>query len=174
MKLFGLLTLTAVSAEEDECSPKNGKICDRMNKVPDKLDAVCGTDGITYSNQCLFKHYKCITGVVVSKKHKGPCEGETATELVDDDLFHGPIVKHACPVRCNKTRGSRICATDGLTYNNECEIMELQCNGEDVFFHHFGACCQGNNCDDYEGDALLRFDTELQMDAVDMEDSYEE
>ena len=26
MKLFGLLTLTAVAAEEDECSPKNGKV----------------------------------------------------------------------------------------------------------------------------------------------------
>lgn len=171
MKLFGLLTLSAVAAEEDECSPKNGKICDRMNKVPDKLDAVCGTDGITYSNQCLFKHYKCITGVVVSKAHKGPCDGE---ERMDDaDLFNGPIVKHACPVRCNKQRGSRICATNGLTYNNECEIMELQCKGEDVFFDHFGACCQGNICDDYEGEALLRFDTSLQMDAVDMEDSYE-
>ena len=42
-----------------------------MKKVPDKLDAVCGSDGITYSNQCLFKHYKCITGVVVQKAHKG-------------------------------------------------------------------------------------------------------
>jgi len=52
--------------------------------------------------------------------------------------------------------------------------MELQCNGADVFFDHFGACCQGNNCDDYEGEALVPFDTFLQMDAVDMEDSYEE
>ena len=27
------------------------QICDNMSKVPDKSDAVCGNDGITYSNQ---------------------------------------------------------------------------------------------------------------------------
>jgi hypothetical protein len=42
-----------------------------MAKVPAKMDAVCGSDGITYSNQCLFKHYKCITGVVIIKASKG-------------------------------------------------------------------------------------------------------
>ena len=66
--------------------------------------------------------------------------------------------QHHCPVRCNKHRGSNVCATDGKTYNNECEIMELQCAGQDVFFDHFGGCCQNNNCDDYEGEALLQFD----------------
>ena len=63
-----------------------------MSKVPDKADAVCGSDGITYSNQCLFKHYKCITGVVVNKVHNGPCIGEEHFKT-DDNQFNGPLVK---------------------------------------------------------------------------------
>lgn len=155
MKLFGVLSLFAVKAEDDECAPNNGKICDRMAKVPAKMDAVCGSDGITYSNQCLFKHYKCITGVVIIKASKGPCSGEDRFD--DNDLFSGPIVKHHCPVRCNPTRGSKVCATNGETYANECTIMQLQCAGQDVFFEHFGGCCDAEtgNCDDYQGEALV-------------------
>ena len=41
--------------------------------------------------QCLFKHYKCITGVVVNKRHNGPCVGEE--RLTDNDQFNGPLVK---------------------------------------------------------------------------------
>ena len=41
--------------------------------------------------QCLFKHYKCITGVVVQKQHNGPCAGEE--RLTDKDFFNGPLVK---------------------------------------------------------------------------------
>ena len=41
--------------------------------------------------QCLFKHYKCITGVVVQKRHNGPCAGEE--RLTDKDFFNGPLVK---------------------------------------------------------------------------------
>jgi uncharacterized protein (DUF779 family) len=90
-----------------------------------------------------------------SKPCKGPCSGEDRFD--DNDLFSGPIVKHHCPVRCNPTRGSKVCATNGETYANECTIMQLQCAGQDVFFEHFGGCCDAEtgNCDDYQGEALV-------------------
>merc|ERR1712113_345588 len=105
MKLLaGLLLAGGTYAEENECRPANQKICENISTIPNESDAVCGSDGITYSNQCLFKHYKCITGVVVQKRHNGPCAGEE--RLTDKDFFNGPLVKHHCPVKCHKSNGS--------------------------------------------------------------------
>ena len=76
MKLLLSLLAAVRATDADECAPANEKvdfdrntlsskapsrdklkliqICKNMSKVPDKADAVCGSDGITYSNQVRF------------------------------------------------------------------------------------------------------------------------
>lgn len=159
MKLLaGLLLAGGTRAEENECRPANQKICENISTIPNESDAVCGSDGITYSNQCLFKHYKCITGVVVNKQHQGPCQDErnSMKDLMDVFQHKGPIQKIHCPVKCHKQHGSEVCGDDNNTYRNECEIMKLQCEGKDIFFSHFGACCnEGEVCNSYEGEGIV-------------------
>ncbi|CAG5104589.1 Oidioi.mRNA.OKI2018_I69.chr1.g1365.t1.cds [Oikopleura dioica] len=150
MKL--LWTLLLSSRADEDCAP-NEKICERVENAPEKVDEICGSDGVTYANQCVFKHYKCVTGVVVHKVANGACEGES--KHLDSINISQLEQKHLCPVQCNKTRGSKVCATDGQTYNNECAIFQKQCEGEEVFFEHFGSCCDGEDCSGYEGEGML-------------------
>ena len=37
---------------------------------------VCGSDGITYGNRCLWKLADCKTGRVISIRHRGKCRGK--------------------------------------------------------------------------------------------------
>jgi len=75
--------------------------------------------------------------------------------------------QHLCPVQCNKSRGSKVCASDGKTYNNECAVFQKQCEGENVFFEHFGSCCENDDCSGYEGEEML-------MDALEFEENENE
>ena len=52
--------------------------------------------------------------------------------------------------------------------------MELQCAGKDIFFSHFGSCCDGDDCSGYEGEAVVPFDSEqLMADDVPMDSPLE-
>jgi len=47
--------------------------CPDPKKCPQGLQPVCGSDGITYNNQCLLDAAKC-KNRRLKKKHYGPCK----------------------------------------------------------------------------------------------------
>lgn len=48
-------------------------ICKCEDKCPSKVDAVCGSDGVTYPNDCKLKHQQCLEKKPISVAKKGPC-----------------------------------------------------------------------------------------------------
>ncbi|KFO93738.1 Ovomucoid [Buceros rhinoceros silvestris] len=84
---------------------------------PKILHPICGTDGVTYSNECLLCAYNVEYGTNVSKDYDGECK-----EVVPVDCSRYPNTTNEegkVVLLCDKTT-SPVCGTDGVTYDSEC------------------------------------------------------
>ena len=114
---FLILLLTVAEAKRNNKARNCNKPCSK------KLQPVCGSDGITYENLCLFNNAKCEAaknGSVLAMKSRGSCQNST-----DDDK------EKTCPspVDCtsvNTTKHS-VCGSDNVTYPTFCFFRVARC-----------------------------------------------
>ncbi|NXE05110.1 IOV7 protein, partial [Lophotis ruficrista] len=106
---------------------------------PRILSPVCGTDGITYDNECGICAHNGKHRTHVSKKHNGKCRQETSE--IDCSKYQRIMVKGAeAHVRCPRIL-LPVCGTDGFTYDNECGICAHNLErGTHVKKSHEGRC----------------------------------
>ena len=98
---------------------------------------VCGSNGVTYSNECALKSVACQSGDADLKVTKnGPCEKK---ETVDD-----------CPTKCPAV-WRPVCGSDFVTHDNECRLRYKSCIGVDpITVLHEGACTKDDESKDYD------------------------
>lgn len=145
---------TTTTATPGAC---NGK-CNRDFKP------VCGSDGVTYNNDCLLEFAACKSenGKKITKASAGRCrEGRQEEE---DVTVENPFLQQTDEVKneetalplpsqtageCNANcvrEFKPICGTDGVTYNNKCLLDLAACkktDGEKISEAHTGRCREG-------------------------------
>ncbi|XP_019361498.1 PREDICTED: ovoinhibitor-like [Gavialis gangeticus] len=125
---------------------------------PRHLRPVCGTDSISYSNECGICVQNLEHNANISIKHDGDCQHESLQ--VDCRNYPSWTTKEGkamifCPRIYNPT-----CGTDGVSYGSLCEICAHNLeHGTHVGKKHRGECkedIQKLNCSQYAGSAEHR------------------
>merc|ERR1711976_22401 len=89
-----------------------------------ELNLMCGSDGVTYNNKCLFEIAACEANMEISIAHAGPCE-----------------TTYRCQSKACTREFRPVCGTDGKTYGNECMLRNAGCESNmQIIKAHEGAC----------------------------------
>ncbi|XP_054697881.1 serine protease inhibitor Kazal-type 10-like [Grus americana] len=134
--LLGLVLLSCLSdivvAQQRASCSTYGLSGKTQLACPRNYEPVCGTDNMTYPNECslckaIFRNR------AIDKKHDGRCVGLDCTGYLRSSS--GRAVP--CTLEYNP-----ICGTNGVTYRNKCTFCNAVANGLDLNLRNFGQCFQ--------------------------------
>ncbi|XP_076133453.1 agrin [Alosa pseudoharengus] len=120
--------------------------CDRVAK-----QVVCGSDGQDYRNECELNKQACHSQKNVHVQRQGPCDAckDTQNSLNTgcrvDPRHHRPL-SYSPPESCQPDP-QPLCASDGHTYDSECEMQNTAMQkGLDLRKIHQGRCKRLDEC----------------------------
>lgn len=135
-KLILIVGVAALVMQPTTSAPANKCLCTR------EYFPVCGSNGVTYSNQCVFECEKELNGDLTIK-FNGECTDEIPTmpvKQVDIAIKTLPLDDEAA---CLCTREyNPVCGSDGVTYSNECVFDCEKKQKNDLLVKFYGECAE--------------------------------
>ncbi|KAH7642712.1 agrin-like isoform x4 [Dermatophagoides farinae] len=104
---------------------------------------VCGDNGVTYENECELRVASCRIRKQIKIQFNSSC-----------DLCHNVICHYGatcvdgeclCTDNCQNNLVEPLCANDGNTYRNECEMNRMACNSRKELIALFYGQCEETN-----------------------------
>ncbi|GJQ68230.1 hypothetical protein Trydic_g10765 [Trypoxylus dichotomus] len=141
---FGATCVERSNAAHCECSP-----------CPEEFQPVCGSDGISYGNQCKLRLEACKHRREIRVLYDGPCndcENKKCGFYSTCESDGGAEGHCVCPLSCTndeKLIKTPVCGTDVITYPNECELRIASCKAKQyILVAYKGNCdlCQEVQC----------------------------
>ncbi|XP_064610786.1 agrin-like isoform X2 [Liolophura sinensis] len=110
------------------CVVKRGLPVCECPTCSEEFKPVCGTDGISYTNECKLRIENCERKTYVEVRQQGLCNGcsQVKCDFYSVCESDGKQARCVCPSQCVQVE-SKVCGTDGVTYQNECELKVAAC-----------------------------------------------
>jgi hypothetical protein len=95
---------------------------------------VCGSDGVTYANECKLQVASC-SNPTVTLQLSGPCQAS-------------PPFQNCNQIVC-AANYAPVCGSDGVTYSNDCNLQAARCYNPSITMRDLGVCQSppAPNCD---------------------------
>ncbi|VDO45735.1 unnamed protein product [Onchocerca flexuosa] len=144
---------------------KNGTaICRCIQYCPPITKPICAVNGKTYDNECVMRRSACMSKIRNAVRHTGPC-GNSFTILINNRKYIPPCKSFGvcagydgcrpseicidrdgepvCECEACDSQLNEVCASDGITYANECKMRLESClTGKFIYQKYSGVCGQ--------------------------------
>ncbi|KAL1116864.1 hypothetical protein AAG570_005333 [Ranatra chinensis] len=127
------------------CVERAGRAVCECPQCPAEFSPVCGSDGVSYGNECKLRLQACLHSRHITVLYTGLCNGCENKKcdyfgICENDVNGEAIC--VCPQNCTQ-EGPQVCGSNGETYPNECELKKLAClTKKSIQIAYVGDCGQ--------------------------------